>query len=113
MFVYYANTLCFRAWILEDTNNRPIDIDGLNAEMFVKRSNDAPEALLHLTTNDGSLQLFADEALQTSWLELNVETLPLEPGDYVFYVFLLFPQKQLLEHSHLLVMSDAEMEITP
>lgn len=113
MFVYYANTLCFRAWILEDVTNRPLDINHLHAEMFIKRSNDAPEHLLHLTSDAGELQLFSDEDIQTSWLELKVETLPLAPGDYVFYVFLLFPQKQLLEHSHLLVMSDATTEVTP
>ena len=114
MFVYYVGTLCFRAWVLEDVNNRPLDINGLAAEMFVKRSTDAEETLLHLTSDNGELTLFNDEYdLNMSWLELNVETLELEPGDYVFYVYLLFPQKQLVEHSHLLVLTNGETEVQP
>lgn len=114
MFVYYTGTLCFRAWVLEDVNNRPLDIDGLAAEMFVKRSADAEETLLHLTSDDGALTLFYDDReLNMSWLELNVETLDLEPGDYVFYVYLLFSQKQLVEHSHLLVLTNGETEVEP
>ena len=114
MFVYYTGTLCFRAWLLESVLNVPLNIDDVAAEMFIKRSPDAEETLMHLTSADGDLTLFRDEEdLNMTWLELNKDVLDLDPGDYVFYVYLLFPQKQLVEHAHLLILANGESEVLP
>jgi hypothetical protein len=118
MIVYYTNTLFFRAWLLEDVKNQPLDISGLTAEAFIKKSNDSDEVLYHFTVDDYTMQLFQGSnedgtGLERSWAELNVSELDIPPGDYVFYAYLLFPQKQLLEHCHMLVLNSAETEVTP
>lgn len=113
MFIYYTGTLLFRAWLLNDVLNQPLDVSGLDAEMFIKRSNDAEDVLFHFTSDGGELTLHSNEELRRSWLELEVSELAISPGDYVFYVYLNFQQKQLVEHSHLLVLANGEMEVLP
>ena len=118
MIVYYTNTLFFRAWLLEDVKNQPLDISGLSAEAYIKNSNDTDEILFHFTVAGGELAINQEVdhgggSLLRSWVELNIASLDITPGDYVFYAYLLFPQKQLLEHCHMLVLNSAETEVTP
>lgn len=116
MFVYHAGTLVFRAWVLEDVNNRPIPIDGASAKIDIKQKASDPVPLYTKTLNDdgAGLYLFHDEELPATWLEWRLSSLPLVPGDYVLYVYLLTPEKQLVEQTHLLVLANSSVaEVTP
>lgn len=118
MIVYYRSTLFFRAYLLEDVKNQPLNTDELSAECYIKKSNDAEDVLLTFTSEDGYLSFHqeTDEGssnLMRSWLEISVDNLDLPAGDYVFYAYLLFPVPQLIEHTHLLVLNSAETEVTP
>lgn len=112
MFVYHAGTLVFRAWVLEDVNNRPISVDAASAKLDIKRSADDLESIYSETAGDdvAGLTLFSDEDLPASWLEWRLSELDIAPGDYVLYVYLLTPEKQLVEQTHMLVLANSSVE---
>ena len=113
MFVYYAGTLLFRAWILEDVINQPLPVENYSAEVNIKRSADSEEVLFTGSTEESQLVLQYDEDVPASWLEWRMDELDLDPGDYVFYVYVYTPEKQLVEHGHLLIMASSAEEVTP
>lgn len=115
MFTYYAGTQFFRAWILEDLRNQPINVEKCGAIAHIKRSPDADELIVSFETGGDAdvLTLFSDSELNMSWLEWNMSELDIPPGDYVFYVYLTTPTRILLESSHLLVLANSDTEVTP
>lgn len=114
MIVYYAGTLLKREWVIQDAHGQPYSIEGLTAEVIIKRTFDDPEQLLLIEFGD-FLSFVEYPEIGINTLNLTLPELLIGPGNYVFYCVVLNPNRQVIECTHLTVLANhtAPEEVTP